>query len=136
MLLFYARAFIILVAAVTFINGAFAQTLRLRCVQQSRQMCEQGQGCKALHDAAPNQWAFSLEKQSGKVMRCAGRDCGPPFDVIVRWAPTGEVFLWEPVANEAFAVSPDRREFSHSLTAARGTGGHIVSEFGHCMPGR
>lgn len=127
----YTAAFSIFVVAVTFINGTLAQTLTLHCVQH-----EQEQGCKALYDATPNQWTFALEKESGRVFRCAGRDCGPPFDVLVRWGVTGEVHFWEPVANEAFAISADRRAFSRSGITARGSGGHVVAEFGYCMPPR
>ena len=75
------------------LSGALAQSLRLHCVQQSRQICEQGEGCKVLRDASPNQWTFTLEKQSGKVLRCAGRECGSPFEVLVSWGAAGEILF-------------------------------------------
>jgi hypothetical protein len=85
-----------------------------------------------LQDAAPNQWTFALDvgKQLGKVLRCAGKDCGPPFEVLVRRSPIGEIFLWEPIANEAFAFSGDQRVLTHS----QGSNGHVTAEFGHCVP--
>src|SRR5262245_9361277 len=96
-------------------------------------MCEQKSGCGALKDAAPNQWTFVLDigKQLGKVLRCAGKECGPPFEVLLRRSAIGEVFLWEPIANEAFALSSDQRMFTYS----HGVGsGHVIAEFGHCAP--
>jgi hypothetical protein len=114
---------------------AFAQSLRLNCVQQSRHMCEQQLGCKTMQDAAPNQWTFILDiaRNYGKVRRCAGKDCTEPYEVeTVRRSATGEITLWESVANESFTFSSDLRTFTHSLTGARGSGGHVVAEFGHC----
>lgn len=117
-------------------GSALSQSLRLNCVQQSRYICEQKRGCGALQDAAPNQWTFEFgaEQQSGKVLRCAGKDCGAPFEVLVRRSATGEIYLWEPVANETFAFSRDQRVFTHSLSNVRGDSGHVVAEFGHCVP--
>ena len=119
-------------------NSALSQVLKLNCAQQSRHMCEQGKGCKVLQDASTNQWAFELdiEKQTGRVFRCAGRDCRSPFEVRVLSRLTGEIHFWEPIANEVFSISPDHREFSHSETVAWGHGGHIVSEFGYCTSGQ
>ena len=76
------------------ISSALGQGLKLNCVQQSRHMCEQGKGCKNLQDAMPNRWTFELDldKQLGRVLRCAGRDCGSPFEVRAQRRATGEEF--------------------------------------------
>lgn len=126
-----------IIAAVGFPTVAFAAPESLSCVQQSRQMCEQERGCKHLNDVAPNQWFFEIDAQAGKgrVRRCSGSTCSSPFAIVVRGSINGEVSAWEPIANEAFALSPDRRQFTHSLTGARGNGGHVVSEFGYCARG-
>lgn len=128
----------LLAAALLMPTSSAAQKLTLQCAQQSRTMCTQGNGCQALIDEAPNQWSFELPKEemggfiSVKATRCSGGKCSPPFEIFMRAAASGELFGWEPLANEAFSISPGGLRFSHSLTANRGDGGHIVSEFGYC----
>lgn len=124
----------IVAAAIGFPTAPRAAPETFSCVQQSRHMCEQGRGCKSLTDDAPNQWFFNIDtqKSQGMTRRCSGNDCSPPFEIIVHGAGSTEVTAWEPLANEAFSFSRDRRQFTHSLTGARGNGGHVVSEFGYC----
>lgn len=122
---------------VVFSSEVLAAPEKYFCVQQSREMCQQSKGCKRLIDSAPNQWQFviDLAEKRGKATRCSGGDCSLPFEILVRGFKGEEISAWEPIANEAFAFSPDRRQFTHSLTAARGQGGHVVSEFGYCNRG-
>ena len=121
-------------ACMALLSPAMAAPETFSCVQQSRQMCEQGRGCKRLIDEAPNQWFFNIDTQKGQgtARRCSGDSCSPPFEMLVHGAGSTEVTAWEPLANEAFGFSRDRRQFTHSLTGARGNGGHVVSEFGYC----
>jgi hypothetical protein len=112
-------------------NDCLAKSMRVHCVQQARHVCELGKSCRALQDDAPNQWIFDIDDRSARVQRCAGKECGDPFQAVVNQGPTG-LHLWEPIANETFAFTTDNREFAHAST--RGVAGsYIVSEFGSCM---
>lgn len=122
------------VALLALADVATAAPEQLNCVQQAFHVCTQDAGCTVPPEPDVRQWAFVLDAEANKgtFRPCWSGRCQGPFSVTV--TKSGEhLQAWDPVTNEVFSFSSDRKVFAHARVAAFPNGGATQLRFGYCV---